>query len=177
MAFKPYNPRLVRDWDGPDRPGDQNGRGRVPHDRPARPTNGEPSIGELLRRLSDDTSELVRQEMRLARAELRHTGAALARDGARLGVAAALAFTGVLALGAFAVLALGDLFNNYWLAALLVGVVLLAAGAVLGKNAIGDAKRRAGLPQTTGSLREDAAWARREAHEVRRELTARPRGD
>jgi len=73
---EPYDPRLVRDLDGA---------------APGAPTAGEPSLGELFRRLSTDTSELVRQEMLLAKAEVRRTGATLARDGARMGVAIALA--------------------------------------------------------------------------------------
>lgn len=153
-----YDPRLVRDLNGG-------------------PPDAEPSLGELLRRLSTDTGELVRQEMQLAKAEVRQTGATLARDGARIGVAIGLALAGVLALGAFAILALGAMLDNYWLAALIVGVVLLAIGGVLGTSAIGDIKQRAGLPQTADSLREDAAWAKQEARAVKRELTAPPRGD
>jgi uncharacterized membrane protein YqjE len=163
MPSEPYDPRLVRDLDGA---------------APGAPTAGEPSLGELFRRLSTDTSELVRQEMLLAKAEVRRTGATLARDGARIGVAIALALAGTLALGAFAVLALGELLDNYWLAALIVGLVLLGVGALLARSAVADVKRRAvGLPETAGSLREDADWARREAREVKRAVTAHPRGD
>ncbi|MGZ8378189.1 MAG: phage holin family protein [Gemmatirosa sp.] len=164
MASEPYEPRFAR----------------VPHPGPNGRAHGvpEPSLGELLRRLSDDTGELVRQEVLLAKAEVRRTGATLARDGAKVGVAIGLALAGTLALGAFAVLALGQLLDNYWLAALLVGVVLLGLAYVLGNAAVADVKRRGiGVPQTADTLREDAAWARREMREVKRELTARPRGD
>ena len=160
MASEPYDPRFAREPNGGVHVG------------------GEPSLGELLRRLSNDTGELVRQEMLLAKAEVRRTGATLARDGARFGIAVGFALAGTLALGAFAVLALGQLLGNYWLAALVVGVVLLAAGFFLGNAALADVKRRAiGAPQTVDTLREDAAWARQELREVRRELTAHPRGD
>ena len=158
MALEPYDPRIVRD---------ANGGGIHP--------TPEPSLGELLRRLSHDTGELVRQEMLLAKAEVRRTGATLARDGARIGVAVGFALAGTLALGAFAVLALGQLLGNYWLAALIVGVVLLAAGYLLGTAAVNDVKRRSiGVPQTAEALREDATWARQELREVRRELTTPP---
>ena len=161
MASEPYDPRITRIPNG----------GGI-HAAP------EPSLGELLRRLSQDTGELVRQEMLLAKAEVRRTGATLARDGARIGIAVGFALAGTLAVGAFAVLALGQLLDNNWLAALIVGVVLLAAGYFLGLAAVNDVKRRSiGAPQTADSLREDAAWARQELREVRRELTARPRGD
>jgi uncharacterized membrane protein YqjE len=132
----------------------------------------EPPLGELFRRLTADTGELVRQEVALARAEMRQAGETLARDGAKIGIALGLALTGVLALTAFLIVALGDLLGNYWLAALIVGVVLLAVGVLLTRNAVNDVKRRGLTPdQTVGTLREDAAWAKQEARDVKRELT------
>ena len=135
-------------------------------------SGGEPSLGELLRRLTTDTGELVRQEVNLAKVEIRQTGATLARDGSRIGIALGLALAGALALVAFLVLALGDLFNNYWLAALIVGLVFVGIGYVLAKRALDDVKERGLAPQQTmATLREDAAWAKQEAREVKRELT------
>ena len=132
---------------------------------------GEPSLGELFKRLTTDTSELVRQEISLARAEVRQVGGTIARDGSKLGIAAGLALCGALAVTAFLVIAVGDLLNNYWLGALIVGLVLLAIGGVLARNAVADLKRGAVPEHTLGSLREDAAWAKQETREVKRELT------
>ena len=130
------------------------------------------SLGDLLKQLTADTGQLIRQEVNLAKAEVRQTGATLARDGAKLGIAFGLALAGVLALAAFLVVALGDLFNNYWLSALLVGAVLAAIGGVLAKNAMSDVKRRGLKPdETIDTLKEDAAWAKQEAREFKRELT------
>jgi uncharacterized membrane protein YqjE len=135
-------------------------------------TGGEPSLGELLRRLTTDTGELVRQEVSLAKVEIRQTGATLARDGTRIGIALGLALAGALALVAFLVLALGDMLDNYWLAALIVGLVFVGIGYVLAKRALDDVKRRGLAPQQTiATLREDAAWAKQETREVKRELT------
>ena len=132
----------------------------------------EPSLGELLRRLTTDTGELVRQEVSLARAEMREVGGRVARDGAKIGIALGLALAGVLALTAFLVIALGDLVGNYWLGALIVGLVLLGVGAFMAKSAVDDVKRRGVMPQqTVATLKEDAAWAKEEAREVKRELT------
>ena len=132
----------------------------------------EPSLGELFTRLTTDTGALVRQEVALARAEMRQVGSTLARDGTRIGIALGLALAGALALTAFLVVALGDLLNNYWLGALIVGVVLLGIGGFLAKSAIEDVKRRGLVPeQTLDTLREDAAWAKQEAGAVKRELT------
>lgn len=147
-----YDPRIV-----------PNGNG-APH--------GESSLGELFRRLTTDTSELVRQEVSLAKAEMRQVGATLAQDGAKIGAALVLALAGGLALTAFLVIALGALFDNYWLSALLVGVVFLGIGGLLAKNAVDDVKRRGLKPeQTIDSLREDAQWAKQEVRAVKRELT------
>jgi len=152
MAAEQYDPRIVPR--GTDAPG------------------GEPSLGELLRRLTTDTGELVRQEVQLAKAEMRQVGSTLAQDGTKIGIALVLALAGVLALTSFLIIVLGDLFDNYWLAALLVGVVFVAIGGVLARNAVSDVKRRGLKPeQTLGSLREDAAWAKQEVRAVKRELT------
>jgi uncharacterized membrane protein YqjE len=132
----------------------------------------EPSLGDLFRRLTTDTGELIRQEVNLAKAEARQAGATLARDGAKIGVGIGLALGGFLALTAFLVIGLGILLASYWLAALIVGVVFLAVGGVLARNAVNDIKRRGLKPeQTMNTLRADATWAKQEATEVKRELT------
>lgn len=136
-------------------------------------TRPEPSIGDLLKQLSTDTAELVRQQVELAKAELRQTGATLARDSSRLGLAFGLAFAGFLALTTFLIAGLARLLDgNVWLSALIVGVVFLAIGGVLARRAMADIKARGLVPdQTVASLRDDATWAKREAREVKRELT------
>jgi uncharacterized membrane protein YqjE len=132
----------------------------------------EPSLGELFKRLGADTGELIRQEMSLAKVEIRETGATLARDASKMGVAVGFALAGVLALAAFAVVGLGDAFDNYWLAALIVGVLLLAIGGYLARSAVSDIKRRGLKPEkTVETLRDDASWAKQEGRELKRELT------
>ena len=135
-------------------------------------TTPEPSLGELFKRLTADTSELIRQEMSLAKVEMREAGTTLARDATKIGIAVGFALAGVLALAAFAVVGLGDLFENYWLAALIVGVALLAVGGCLAKNAVNDIKQHGLKPQeTVQTLRDDASWAKQEGRELKRELT------
>jgi uncharacterized membrane protein YqjE len=139
---------------------------------PAPAAAAEPSLGDLFKRLTTDTSELIRHEVDLAKVEMREAGATLARDATKIGVAVGLALAGVLALGAFAIVGLGDLFNNYWVAALIVGVLFLAIGGYLAKNAINDVKERGLKPQkTVETLREDASWVKQEGRELKRELT------
>ncbi|WP_293785048.1 phage holin family protein [uncultured Aeromicrobium sp.] len=96
------------------------------------------TIGELLARLSQETSRLVRDEIRLAQAELSETGK---RAGIGLGlfsVGGVLAWFGLGALVAAAILAL-QLVMPAWLAAAIVAVVLfIAAGiaALTGKKQV-----------------------------------------
>ncbi len=133
----------------------------------------EPALGDLFRQLAEDTNHLFRQEVNLAKVELRQTGAELARDGMKLGIAAGLALVGVLALGAFLVIALGNLIGSYWLSALLVGVVFLAIGGALANAAISHIRNRGLRPeQTIDTLREDTAWMKREARDLKREFRA-----
>jgi uncharacterized membrane protein YqjE len=140
---------------------------------PRQVEGAEPSIGELLRRVTNDSGELVRQEIALAKVEMRQSLSMLAQDATKASIGLGLALVGVLALATFLITGLGSLLDGrYWLSALIIGVIFLAIGIVLARNALADIKRRGIVPdQTTESLRRDAAWAKREAGEVKRELT------
>jgi uncharacterized membrane protein YqjE len=117
-------------------------------------------IGELVKDLASQTSTLVRQEIRLAQAEVTQKGK-LARKGA--GMLAGAAVTALLGLGALTALLIIvlDSFLALWLAALIVAVLWLAVAAVLaqaGKNALQDATPPA--PQTVETVKEDIQWAK-----------------
>ncbi len=94
------------------------------------------SAGELVSRLSSDLSTLIRDELRLAEAE---AGAKAKKVGLGLGlfgVAGLIAFLGLSALVAAAILGLAVVVKA-WLAALIVGGALIAVGgvaALLGKR-------------------------------------------
>lgn len=131
------------------------------------------SVGELFKRLSADSTHLMRQEINLAKAELKESSARVGTAASRLGVAVGIAIPGLLALTAFLVIGLGDLMDNYWASALIVAVVLLATAAVMAKRAIANLKEGSiGFPETAGTLREDAQWAKHEVQEFKREFTA-----
>ena len=140
---------------------------------PGKTPNSEPSLGDLFRQLSADTAELVKQEATLAKAELATSATALMHDAMTVGVAVGLALAGWLALTAFAVVGLGTLFGNYWLSSLIVGAVLFVVGGVMAQTAIADAKHRRMIPsQTMATLRGDASWTAKQAHDLKRNLTA-----
>ena len=78
------------------------------------------STAQLLTRLSEMTSQLVKDELRLATAELTPKGKKAGMGAGLFGGAGVTALFGVGALVACAILAL-DLVLSVWLAALLVG--------------------------------------------------------
>jgi uncharacterized membrane protein YqjE len=120
----------------------------------------EQSIGDLLKRLSQETSTLVRQEMALARAELSEQGR---RAGTGAGMLGGAGVAGLLTLGALTamLIALLDTAMTTWLAALIVTVVwgvVAGALALQGRNKIKDATPPA--PQTVETVKEDVRWAK-----------------
>ena len=98
---------------------------RVPTDQ-----RSDRPLGDLVQELSQETATLVRQEMRLARAELQEKGKHAGVGAGMFGGAGLVALYGVGALIAAAIVGLGTLLEP-WLAALIVGVVLLAVAGVV----------------------------------------------
>ena len=130
-------------------------------------------VTDLLKRFGQDASTLVRQEITLAKLELRESARSLAKDAGKLGAAAGLALFGGLALLAFVIVGLGDLIDNYWLSALIVSVLLLGAAAVMGKGALEHMKQNGMAPrETLQTLKDDQRWAKREAQDFRQSLKA-----
>jgi membrane protein len=89
------------------------------------------SVAQLVNEASEQVSRLVRDEMRLAVEELRQKGKHAGAGAGLLGGAGVLAFYGGAVLIASAILAL-SLVLDPWLAALLVGAVLLLFAGVAG---------------------------------------------
>jgi membrane protein len=93
-------------------------------------TDEDRSVGELVQALSRQTSTLIRQEMRLAQVELQEKGRRVGMGAGMFGGAGLVALYGVGALIAAAIIGVGTLLEP-WLAAAIVGVVLLAAAGIL----------------------------------------------
>jgi hypothetical protein len=99
----------------------------------APPSNGDresQSALGLLRRLTDELSTLLRQELALAAAEISRSMRVMLAGTASVAVGGAVLFTGVLALLAAAVLGLATVLQP-WLAALVIGVAVAIIGIVL----------------------------------------------
>src|SRR4051794_40869049 len=94
------------------------------------PDPANASTGELIGQLTDQLSRLVRNEARLAQAEVTQKAKRLGVGAGLFGGASLFAFFGVAVLVAAAVLALAAVLPD-WLAAVIVAVVLFAIAGVL----------------------------------------------
>ena len=118
------------------------------------------SIGELLKQLSEQTSQLVKLELALLKAEVTEQGKQAGKGAGLFGGAGLLGLGAFGALTAFFILVL-DTFMKAWLAALIVTIVYAAIAAVLalqGKKKIKEATPPA--RQTIETVKEDAEWAK-----------------
>ncbi|MEE1930749.1 phage holin family protein [Streptomyces sp. TRM 70351] len=125
----------------------------------------ESSVGELVERASQQLSELVRQEMRLAQAELSEKGKRAGLGGGMFGGAAVVGFLALAALVTAAIAAVA-LALPLWASALIIGVVLLAVTGVLalaGRKQLGRATP-AKPEQAIGSVRTDIEEIKGRAH-------------
>jgi hypothetical protein len=119
------------------------GRRTMPENMP--PTIGleghEPSLGELVSLMSEQTSRLIRDEFRLAKAEMTEKGKKAGVGAAFLGGAGLMVLYGVACLVGAAILALAGPVPD-WVAAVIIGAVLLAAAgiaALIGKRDVAQA--------------------------------------
>jgi uncharacterized membrane protein YqjE len=123
-------------------------------------SGGPRSVGEIVGDISKDMSTLIRQEMDLAKAELKQEVAKLGKGAGMFGGAGLAGFFTLFFLS----LALTYLLDNWLpveLAALIVALLWGIAAAVLalrGRREIKQANPQ--LPVTQQTLREDVQWAK-----------------
>lgn len=137
--------------------------GRAPEQPPPPPS--ERSVGELVKTASEQLSELVRQEMRLAQAEMAAKGKRFTVGGAMLGGAGVFGFVALQAAAGTAIAALA-LVLPVWAAALIVAGLL---GLVAGQLALsGRAQLRRAAPprpeRTLAEVRADIEALKESAH-------------
>jgi uncharacterized membrane protein YqjE len=100
------------------------------------PNSESPSYVALMREMTSSAKNIIQSEIALAKAELKETGPALAKHTSQMVLFATLAVLSVFPLLAFAVIGLGHLLGNeFWLSALIVGVLCAAIGAPLAYRA------------------------------------------
>ncbi len=101
----------------------------------------DPSVGELVHRLTGQVPALVRSEVRLAQLELADKGKRAGLGAGLFGAAGIIAFLGLAGLVTAAILGLAEVMPA-WGAALVVSAVLLTVAAVaaaLGRTSVKDA--------------------------------------
>lgn len=121
----------------------------------------EEPIGELLKRLSNETTTLVKMELDLAKAEMAQKGKEAGLGAGFLGGAGVVGLLALGSLTAFLILLLDGAMAN-WLAALIVTLFWGAVAGVLalqGKSKLKDATPPA-PEQTIETVKEDVQWAK-----------------
>ena len=131
--------------------------------------NNDKSTSELLSQFSQQTTDLMRQELELAKAELRVKGKAAGIGVGAFGGAGVVALYAVGALTAAAILGLAIVLDA-WLAALIVGVGYLAIAGILALT--GKKKVEQATPpvpeQAIESSKEDVEWTKQRAQAARK---------
>ncbi len=119
------------------------------------------SLGELFADLAREMGSLVRHEVELARVEITQKASRVGKDIGFLAVGGAIAYAGLLALLAAAIVGLAQLGVPWWLSALLVGLIVAGIGYALVQRGLTALKREDFAPrQTLESLKEDKDWAK-----------------
>jgi len=93
------------------------------------PVTSDRPVKELMRDFTNDSMLLMRQEIALAKRELSVQVQEAKKDAAATAVGGAVLYAGFLVLLGAVVLALGTAMA-FWVAALIVGLVVSAAGAL-----------------------------------------------
>jgi divalent metal cation (Fe/Co/Zn/Cd) transporter len=116
------------------------------------------SFGELLGELANNSAALVRDEIELAKQEMREKVDVLRSGAVTIAIGGLIAFVALLTLTAAAVAGLAHVMDTA-LAALLVGVVLAIIGGGIAYSGIGRIKQTSLKPeQTIETLEEDKEW-------------------
>jgi uncharacterized membrane protein len=119
---------------------------------------GETSIGELIGDISDDLSRLFRQEVELAKVEVKAEAAKAGRAAGMLSGAGLAGYLVVVLLTFAVVAALSNVMDPGW-AALLMAVIWGAVGAVLYTTGRKRLKTVDPVPhRSVDTLKEDAKW-------------------
>lgn len=109
------------------------------------------SLGELLSEVTGDLSTLMRQELELAKVELRESATRAGKGAGMLGAAAYAGLMAILFLSIALWWALGALVGLGW-SAVIVAVIWGVIALVLFLNGRAQLKKTKGAPQTVDTL-------------------------
>ena len=118
-------------------------------------------IGDLLGDLGGQVSTLVRKEIDLAKVEVTSSVGRMGRGAATAGIGGVLLYAGVLVLLAAAVLGLMEAGLDGWLAALIVGAIVLVLGGVLTSMGVKQVQTTSVAPtQTAETVKENVEFVK-----------------
>ena len=132
-------------------------------------TQTDQPVGDLVKQLSQQTSELARKEVELAKAELAQKGRQAGIGAGMFGAAGLFGIFAFAVLTTAAILALAIVLDA-WLAAVIVGAAYAAIAGVLaltGKQRVEEATPPA-PERTIRNVKEDVQWTKQRAQEARR---------
>jgi hypothetical protein len=112
-----------------------------------------PSVGELFSDVAADLSTLMRQEVELAKAEVRQSAVRAGRGAGMLTGAGISAHLFLIFVSVAAWWGLGETTGHGW-SALIVGVIWLVIAAVLGVLGRREIAAISGVPQTTQTVKQ-----------------------
>jgi len=117
------------------------------------------SIGGLVRSVLEDTRELIREEIALARAEIREEMSKAKASGASFGAAALAGLIGVTLLCIAIGGAIAYLLNwPSWTGFGIVAVLLLVGSYVAARYGQRQLANIRALPETTATVKENLEW-------------------
>lgn len=112
------------------------------------------SIGALLGDIAGDVTTLMRQEVALAKAEVRQSATDAGKGAGMLAGAGVAGHLAVLFLSIALWWALGSWWDNFGVAALVVGVIWALIAAVLAARGRTELKNVTGVPRTVETVKQ-----------------------
>lgn len=119
------------------------------------------SIGDLIGDLTDEARTLIRQEIELAKLELKQTARHMGAGAGMIGAGAVFGHAALLSFGAM-LIALLSTFMQVWLSALIVAVLFGVVAMILARKGQDTIKRESVTPkETIQTVREDVIWLKK----------------
>jgi hypothetical protein len=115
--------------------------------------DSRPSVGEMFSDITADLSTLMRQEVELAKAELRESAMRAAKGAGLLGGAGVAGHMALLFVSVAVWWGVGDHIGHGW-SALIVGAAWLVAAAILGLAGRREITAISGLPRTAQTVKK-----------------------
>jgi hypothetical protein len=132
----------------------------VPATEDSSTTKGEPSLGELVATATRDLSSLMRQEVELAKVEIKRDVTAAGKGAGMFGGAGLAALLGLLFISVSAAFGLAHFDVPLGCSFFAVGALYLVVAGVLALTGKRSLSKMGPPTKTIETLKDDAAWAK-----------------